>query len=150
MSTPLFDQIFEGDPERTRAHQIEKRFETFHADNPRVWFLFQQFAYEMIRAGLEHYSARALFHRIRWHVAIETKTQESVKLNNDYTPLYALMFCETWPAREGFFRSRKRTSEDTPAYGTDVAVTVTENPTDDQRLRDKLRKLGTAGNTFKP
>ena len=81
-------------------------FERFHAENPAVYKLFQQFAFRAIRRGLVHYSAKTIFEAIRFHADIVTKG-ESFKLNNNYTAYYARMFEKDYPEYKGFFEKRK-------------------------------------------
>ena len=38
----------------------------FHENHPEVWDLFVQFSFQMINRGYKHYSANAIFERIRW------------------------------------------------------------------------------------
>ena len=86
---------------------IQARCERFHRDNPRVYEMFKRFAFEVIQAGYSHYSADAIFHRIRWHVNIETRSADDFKLNDHFTAPYSRMFMEDHPAHEGFFRTRR-------------------------------------------
>lgn len=118
---PLWDKIFAGDAEPNRATQILNRFKKFHKENPRVWNMFQKFAFEVIKADRKHYSADAIFHRIRWHVDIETQG-DSVKLNNDFTSYYARLFAVAYPNHADLFRTRKRTSEERGAEPMDPSV----------------------------
>lgn len=145
-SEPLFNTIFAGEPEKNRAAQIFERFKEFHNQNPRVWNLFQRFAFEVIKAGYAHYSADAIFHRIRWHVHIET-VGDTVKLNDHYTSYYARLFAVAYPAHAELFQHRKRTSEERPAQGIDLTVFNTGTPSAAQenklahQLEDMLRGL---------
>ncbi len=97
----------------SRAEQIDRRALEFHEANPRVWELFVVFADEA-RFFRPHFSARAVFHRIRWEVAMTTDSDDDLKINNNYSPAYARWY-EEMRGCPGFFRSRRRTSEDAPA-----------------------------------
>lgn len=90
--------------DRTR---LERAFEEFHAANPRVFELFEKFAFEVIGAGHRHYSADAILHRIRWHVAVETKSGDGFKINDHHSAYYARLFEARHPERSGFFRTRR-------------------------------------------
>lgn len=87
--------------------RIELAARAFVEENPRVWALFVRFTFELIRAGREHYSADAVFHRIRWHTAIETNDDE-FKVNNNHVACFARWFDATYPEHVGFFRMRGR------------------------------------------
>ena len=85
---------------------LTAKFNTFHADNPHVWVLFKRFAREAYNSGRDHYSARAIFHRIRWHISIETKSDDDFKINNNHSPFYARMLAAEECRFEFFFRNR--------------------------------------------
>lgn len=85
-------------------------FDKFHAENPDVWRHFEKFTLELIEAGHLHYSADAVCHRIRWHLDVETKSEDGLKLNNNYTAHYARLFAARYPQHATFFRCRRRKS----------------------------------------
>lgn len=78
----------------------------YHAANPRVYDLFESFTIELVCAGRRHYSAKAIFERIRWHYDVET-TGDEFKLNNNYPAYYARWFMDRHPEHEGFFHTRR-------------------------------------------
>lgn len=86
--------------------QIQKNFEKFHRENPRVYILFCQFTRRMINAGLKNGSARLVLERIRWETAVETVPDKPVKLNNNYTPRYARLWMNDHPEFPDYFRTR--------------------------------------------
>jgi len=110
---PLFDRPVE----KTRAEQIEKRWRDFHAKWPVIYRLFTQYAFEKIHAGFGHYSPDATMHRARWELP------RPIAVNNDFVTLYADLFSADYPQHGDFFPKRKRTSEDRPAYATDIEIT---------------------------
>jgi hypothetical protein len=127
---------------RTRADQIFAAFETFHRMNPYIWKLFLRFTQEVIDAGFVHYSVNAVFERIRWHVSIETKSEDGFKLNNVFRAYYARLFEVGNPQYRGLFRKRKLTSADRPPYQEESPPFVEPPPPDDDRgLTEKLRGL---------
>lgn len=87
--------------------KMEQRFRDFHAANPMVYELFKRFAFEAISAGRKRYSSDAVCHRIRWHVDIETRSDDGFKLNDHYTAFYARLFMEDHPQHAGFFETRR-------------------------------------------
>ena len=126
---------------QSRADQIEKRFVAFHRENPRVWELFQRFTQELIGAGFTHYSVDAVFQRIRWHVTIETRSPDGLKLNDHYRAYYSRLYHVAHPEHQGFFRERKRTSAERPASKQDVSVFNSGSPTGELDLTDRLAIL---------
>jgi hypothetical protein len=76
-----------------------------------VAMLFERFALEVIRSGMDRYSARAIFHRMRWHHNIE-RGDRDYKLNNNWTPLLARWFMQKYPHHDGFFETRTSPRKD--------------------------------------
>jgi len=105
----------------SRASQIFEAFKRVHATNPEIWKLFERFTLLSVARGRRYYPCTAVYERILWHVDIET-TGEPVKLNNNYSAYYARMFEAKHPEHPGFFRKRRRTSEEKPAYVNDMLV----------------------------
>jgi hypothetical protein len=85
---------------------MDDRFWEYHRANPHVFILFARFAMQVKHNGHDHYSAKAIFERVRWHFSVET-TGEDFKLNNNYTSRYARLLAEEYPEFEGFFRNRE-------------------------------------------
>ena len=98
MQSTLFDT-----PAKT---ELQEKFEQFDRDNPKVWKLFQNFAFRAIRKGFNHYGAKTIFEAIRFHCDIFT-TDTDFKLNNNYTAYYARKFHRVYPHYDGFFETRK-------------------------------------------
>ena len=93
---------FEDARYRTR---LDKQFERYHAENPHVFELFRRFAFMAKNSGRTKYSARAIYHRMRWHMDIEVKGDD-YKLNNNYSSRYARLLIQKFPEFEGFFETR--------------------------------------------
>ena len=139
----LFDRPPEP-PEPTRADQIFIAFAAFHEKNPQVWLLFKRFALESASVT-DHYSSNAIFERIRWHIEIET-TGKEVRLNNNFRAYYARLFHAAYPQHSGFFRNRKRLSEDGDSFADDIQVHNSGPPDAEDDLNWKLKKLLTSTN----
>lgn len=84
---------------------LQKAFDIYHAENPRVYELFKRFAFEAIRAGYEKFGAKSIFERARWEISIHTRGDD-FKLNNNYTAFYSRLFMKDFPQYEGFFETR--------------------------------------------
>ena len=82
----------------------KEKWWAWHRENPDVWKLFEKFTDDVIARGHEHYSAKAIFERIRWHTEIET--DGAFKLQNNFTAYYARLFHALRPECDGFFRTR--------------------------------------------
>jgi hypothetical protein len=66
---------------------------------------FVQYARDLIKAGFTRYSARAILHRIRWHMQVE-RGDRGFKCNNNWTPRMSRWFMEQNPQYTGFFEIR--------------------------------------------
>lgn len=94
----------------TARADLVAAWRAFHRANPRVYELFEQYTFEAARRRA-HYSAKAIFERIRWHTEIET-TGADFKLNNNFHAYYARLFMKRHPRHDGFFRTRDVTRVD--------------------------------------
>lgn len=100
----------------TRREQMRERCEEFHRAHPEIWAMFVKFTMDRISRGFENYSVRAIFHHIRWETARPTyRPGEEFKLNNNHAAFYSRRFHKAYPTHDGFFRTRKQTSEDRDA-----------------------------------
>ena len=86
--------------------ELEQQFERFHAENPHVYRLFCQFAFEVIRAGHRRFSARTIWERMRWELRVQTRRSGAFKLNDHYPPYYARKFMKDHPNHRGLFATR--------------------------------------------
>jgi hypothetical protein len=59
-------------------------------------------------AGIRHYSVDALFHILRWEIAIKTRGEEEFRLNNNFTAFYARLISDREPDLKDFFTLRER------------------------------------------
>lgn len=81
-------------------------FEAFHATNPHVYRLFDQFTRMVIARNYNHHSARDIIHRIRWETSITTGDTE-FKINDHHSPYYARLWMKNNPEHDGFFQLRR-------------------------------------------
>jgi len=103
-----------------RKDEMREKCAEFHTAHPIVWRLFEEYALERISKGFKHYSADAIFHRIRWETnRPEYELGEEFKIGNNHVSFYARAFMSMHPEHDGFFRTRKQISEDKPATGLD-------------------------------
>lgn len=89
---------------------LKHKWWEFHKENPHVYDLFQNFTLDVIARGHKHYSAKAVFERIRWHTDVETKCEREFKLSNNHTAYYARFFHHCYPQHNGFFRTKETRS----------------------------------------
>jgi hypothetical protein len=109
------------------------RFARVDADNPEVWDLFERFTFHMIKRNFQHYSARAVMHRVRWETATPLEDETNYKINNNWTPYYARKFHRLHPEYDGFFRNRRSRADledgpDGPAAEPDPPPTPSTGP----------------------
>lgn len=98
-----------------RLDQLEHLANQFHEQHPDVWCLFTKFTKDRISKGFGHYSAKAIWERIRWETAAPADGWRlGFKLNNNFHAIYARWFMERYPKHNGFFRTRARPSELAP------------------------------------
>lgn len=102
----------------SRRDQLHDQCAAFHKAHPEVWAMFERFTLERISRGFQHYSARAIWHRIRWEMAKpDYQPGEEFKLNNNHTPFYARRFHRLHPKHADFFHTRRQISDDDDAVG---------------------------------
>lgn len=92
---------------RRARSTIQERFEKFHAENPHIYHYFVLYARQAKAAGYEHYGCHAIMQRVRWHMEIETRSDDGFKINNDFSSRYARRIMEQEPDLKGFFVTRR-------------------------------------------
>lgn len=88
--------------------KIARTFAQFHRSNPHVYEGLCRLALKVKRAGHQHYGIKALFEVLRYEYALTTISDDGLKLNNNYTALYARMLMKQEPELDGFFYLRER------------------------------------------
>jgi len=68
--------------------------------------MFCRFALQAA-AVREYYSAKIIFHRMRWHTEIEER-KSAYKIDDGWISHYARLFMKDYPEHEGFFELRVR------------------------------------------
>ena len=94
-----------------RLEEMRKQVTSYHEKHPEVWEMFEEFAFSMINRGFNNYSVNAIFERIRWEKDAGGDGVTQFKIGNNYRAFYARRFMKKHPQHEGFFRTRKQTSE---------------------------------------
>lgn len=98
---------------KSRKEEIDEQAAAFSKQHPHVSVLFVKFTKEIISRGFKNYSVNAIFERIRWETdKADVDGKSSFKLNNNYRAWYARKFMERYPEYDGFFRTRKRVSDE--------------------------------------
>jgi len=80
-----------------------------------VCTLFEKLAMEVWHRGWEHYSARAILHRIRWHYDVDVGDR-TFKANNNWTPALARWFMNVHPEMSDFFHTRASPGKGGPGH----------------------------------
>lgn len=102
MTDDLFTRAIFGDIKP----RVVERFLQYHKENPEIFQLFQRFANELWGAGIRHYGAAAIFEKIRWHVAVERRSDD-FKLNNSMRSGYSRLLIFEDPKFSDFFKTRR-------------------------------------------
>lgn len=95
---------------KTRYEEMREQVKAYHEKHPEVWQLFTDFAFQMINRGYKHYSAKAVFERIRWEKDAGGDGVTQFKVGNNHPAFYARAFMKKYPQHNGFFRLREQTS----------------------------------------
>jgi hypothetical protein len=118
----IWTTIFLGDNNRAIANVVahttgeiemkpngeytKENFEIHHKNNPHIWASFEKYALQ-VAAKREHFSAKAIFHRIRWDTAIG-ETDAEFKISDGWISHYARKFMNEHPKHSGLFRTTSR------------------------------------------
>ena len=84
----------------------KENFEIYHKKNPDIYKMFVKFAL-MVAARRKYYSAKAIFHRMRWETVISGEGEEH-KISDGYISHYARKFMVDYPQHNGFFKTKTR------------------------------------------
>ena len=83
-----------------------ENFEAHHAANPQIYEMFCHYALKAA-AVRNRYSAKSVFHRVRWETQIAERNGE-YKIDDGWISHYARKFMDDYPQHEGFFETRVR------------------------------------------
>lgn len=83
-----------------------ENFELHHAKNPHVYAAFSKYA-KQVALHRDYFSAKAIFHRIRWDSAIGEFDSE-FKISDGWISHYARKFMKDNPQYDGFFKTKVR------------------------------------------
>ena len=83
-------------------------FKLYDNEHPEIYEGFRKFALKAL-AVRSNYSARAIFHALRWETMIDSG--EEFKINDGWSPFYARKFMNESTRYEGFFRTRSQRRE---------------------------------------
>lgn len=97
--------LFEQSPD-------ERAFAEFDRAHPEIWATFCEIAFDLIKQGARHYSARDIFPVIRWKTFAAMNDGAGFKINNNYSPFYARKFAREWPEHADFFEFRRSRADD--------------------------------------
>jgi len=83
-----------------------ENFEKHCAEHPEIYDVFVRFALEAA-SKRPYFSAKSIFHRIRWYTQIEDNSSE-FKIDDGWISHYARKFMNDYPCHDGFFETRQR------------------------------------------
>ena len=72
----------------------QENFELHHKTNPQIYDMFVEFALQ-VASRREYYSAKNIFHRIRWETMIEESASQ-FKIDDGWISHYARKFASEW------------------------------------------------------
>lgn len=87
--------------------ETAKTFIDFHAKNRQIWMAFKTATQRLIKAGHEHWGAKAIFEYLRYQSAVNGR--DGFKLNNNYPAYYARLWQIACPEHASFFETREIT-----------------------------------------
>ena len=97
---------------RTRNDQLEKEFKRFHEKNPQVYAEFERRALEEKRRGHTRLSAGMLVRQIRADRRLKTESADGFKVNQNFSPYFALKFLGKHPEFKTLFKFRVKLSKE--------------------------------------
>ena len=83
----------------------KENFNEYHKNHPEIYSLFVKFT-NMATQRKKYYSAKAIFHRIRWETMISG--EGDYKIDDGWISHYARKFMDDFPQHRGFFQTRDR------------------------------------------
>ena len=83
----------------------KENFNEYHKNHPEIYDLFVKFT-NMATQRKKYYSAKAIFHRIRWETMISG--EGDYKIDDGWISHYARKFMDDFPQHSGFFQTRER------------------------------------------
>jgi len=84
----------------------KENFEKFDAAHPEIYNLFRTFAIQIAQKRT-HYSAKSIFHRVRWETAMGDAEGE-FKIDDGWISHYARKFVKDYPKYKYLFQFRVR------------------------------------------
>jgi len=84
----------------------QDNFNLHDKKNPEIYELFVRFALQVAKRR-SYYSAKNIFHRIRWETMIKEK-QSQFKIDDGWISHYARKFVNEYPKHSELFKFRER------------------------------------------
>jgi len=84
----------------------QENFIDHHQANPQIYDMFVEFALQ-VAARRSYYSAKNIFHRIRWETMIE-ESDSQFKIDDGWISHYARKFVQDYPEHCNLFSFRTR------------------------------------------
>jgi hypothetical protein len=84
----------------------KENFEKYDNLHPHIYELFERFALQ-VAAKKEHFSAKCIFHRVRWETAVGDYDGD-FKIDDGWISHYARKFAKNYPIHENLFEFRLR------------------------------------------
>ena len=86
----------------------DEAFKIYMEKHPQIYRLFIKYAFQIAQKR-KYYSAKAIFHRIRWESAVSGADEENeFKISDGCISHYARQFMKDYPQYRNFFKTRNR------------------------------------------
>ncbi len=120
------------------AMTMQERFDAYHKEHPYVYINFDVLAKKAIARGLEKFSARTIWHKLRWDYSMNAKEYANApaQLNNNWTPFYARLWTKNNPEYPDFFTMRETKAEKEFDTLIQTIATKAEKEVDDSFTAD--------------
>lgn len=92
---------------RDSDESITRRFQEFHAHNPRVYEMLVMLARQAKQQGRVRIGIKMLWEVVRWNLSRDLPYDETFKLPNDFHSRYARLIMEQEPDLAGIFELRE-------------------------------------------
>ena len=91
---------------KAKGEYTVERFKLHDQEHPQIWKAFVKYTLQ-VADRREYFSAKAIFHRMRWDTAIgETDTE--YKISDGWISHYARKFMSEYPQYDNFFKTKVR------------------------------------------
>ena len=126
---------------KTKADENFEKFADYHKENPEIYDLLCEFAFEQVNAGATKYSCRLILDRIKWDIDKRDYGDTDFCIPPFTSPWYARMFLANHSRHGDFFTIRKMPTAKKSPDGDKQTFISEEIPYVEDEYAEKLRGL---------